>query len=272
MSERGRQFGPERIEMTDPTTGTFIMQLTAEQNASTKLYFEHQSFMANDKTLLFLSQRFPGRGAPCDLYRVDDDASNLTQLTDEKHPLGHPIPAWDENLIYGVRGNALISLEPDSLEETEISRCDDAQGLGACTLSGDGAYFLGCTTLKDGKTAIVRFRTDGSEVVTLCHGMPTNHLVANPGKPEFTFGGKLTEDGPHVVVVSDIDGENVREFPFQGFAHSAWLGRTGRLQGCLLPNQRPSLAGRISGTPRPACISTATRTDTGSSPTRTGPM
>ena len=153
--------------MTDPVTGAFVLQLTAAQNSSTNLYFEHQSFLNDDTTVIFLSQRYPGRGAPSDLFRANDDGTNLTQLTDEAHPLGHPIPAWDERLIYGVRGNALMALDPDTFEATEVARCQEVTGLGACTLSGDGAYFLGCGTLKsNGKTAVVPSLTSMS--TSLC--------------------------------------------------------------------------------------------------------
>ena len=235
MSQRGRTFGRETVEMTDPVTGAFVLQLTAAQNFSTNLYFEHQSFLCDDKTLIFLSQRAPGRGMPYDLFRVDIDGRNMTQLTDEEHPLGHPIPSWDKRIIYGFRKNVLLSLDPDTLEETELNRCDEATGFGACTLSGDDKYFIAVATMKDGTSAIVRLATDGSDVAVMCEGLPYNHIVANPGKPEFTFSGKGSAEFPQGVMVCNNDGTNLRHFVFQQFAHCAWLGRTGRMQGTLLP-------------------------------------
>jgi len=235
MSERGQTFGREAVEIADFVTGAEIMQLTSAPLFSVNLYFEHNSFLGDDRSLLLLSQRYPGRGVPWDLFRIDEDGRNLTQLTDEKHPLGHPIPAWEGRLIYGFRKNVLISLDPDTFEETEIACCDEATGFGACTLSGDGRYFFAVCTLKDGTSAIARLDTDGKEVVTMCHGLPYNHIVANPGRPEFTFSGKGTPEHHQGVRVCDDDGTNVRFFSFQRFAHCAWLGRTGRMQGTLLP-------------------------------------
>jgi len=235
MSERGRTFGREAVEIADPVTGAVMVRLTAAPLFSTNLYFEHQSFLSDDKALLFLSQRYPGRGVPWDVFRVDEDGRNLTQLTDEDHPLGHPIPAWNRRLVYGVKRNILISLDPDTFEETEIACCDEATGFGACTLSGDGTYFFAVATLKDGTRAVARLRTDGAEAVTICHGMPYNHIVANPAKPEFTFSGQSAPEIRQGMYVSDFDGDRVRPFPFQQFAHCAWLGRTGRMQGTLLP-------------------------------------
>jgi len=235
MSERGQTFGREAVEIMDEATGALMVRLTSAPLFSVNLYFEHNSFLGDDKALLFLSQRYPGRGVPWDLFRVDEDGRNLAQLTDEKHPLGHPIPAWEGRLIYGFRRNILLSLDPDTFEETEIACCDEATGFGACTLSGDEKYFFACATLKDGTRAVVRLNTDGKEVVTMCHGLPYNHIVANPGKPEFTFSGPSTKEHRQGMHVCDNDGANPRYFPFQQFAHCAWLGRTGRMQGTLLP-------------------------------------
>ena len=234
MSEQGRTFACERIEIMDEVTGAFLVQLTAAQTFSTNYYFEHNSFFSDDKTLLFTSQRYPGRGAPAEMFRVDEDGQNLTQLTDEDHPLGcFSFPAWEGRTVWGMRGNVLMSLDPDTFEEHEIACYDDATGFGACTLTGDDRYFIGITTLKDGTSAVVRFRTDGSEAVAMCHGMPFNHIVANPGRPEFTFNGQGPEHAGFYV--SDLDGDEVKPFPFQQFAHCAWLGKTGPMQGTLLP-------------------------------------
>jgi hypothetical protein len=235
MSERGTTFGREVVEMTDQITGAFVMQLTSAPNFSNNLYFEHQSFLCDDKTLLFISQRTPGRGVPWDLFRVDIDGRNLTQLTDEKHPLGHPIPSWDKRIIYGFRQNVLLGLNPDTFEETEIACFDEAAGFGACTLSGDDKYFIAVASMKDGTSAVVRLATDGTDVTVMCHGLPFNHIVANPGKPEFTFSGKGSPEYPQGVMVCNNDGTNLRRFVFQRFAHCAWLGRTGRMQGTLVP-------------------------------------
>ena len=234
MSERGSSFGCERIEIMDDVTGAFILQLTAAQTFSTNYYFEHNSFLCDDRTLVFNSQRYPGRGAPLDMFRVDEDGRNLTQLTDEKHPLGYfSFPAWKSRLIYGTRENRLICLNPDTFEEDEILCFEEGTGFGACTITSDDRYFIGITTLKDGTRVIVRMSTDGSEAVTMCHGLPVNHVVANPARPEFTFNGE--GQGHRGAFVCDVETGEARPFPFDQFAHCAWMGRKGPMQGTLLP-------------------------------------
>jgi hypothetical protein len=219
--------------MTDPVTGAFILQLTTAQNASAKLYFELQSFLCDDKTIVFHSQRTPGRGAPMELFRVDVDGANLAQLTDESHPLDHPVPSWKERAVYGLRGNVLIRLNVDTFEETEIARCEEATSFVSSSLSGDDTYFFTIASMKDGKKAVVRFATDGSDVTLMCHGIPVNHINANPAGTQFTFNRSLDTNDPGRIQICDFDGGKLRAFPFQHFAHRSWLGRTGRMQGPL---------------------------------------
>jgi len=233
MFARGTIYGREVVEMTDPVTCTFILQLTAAQNASAKLYFELQSFLCDDRTIIFHSQRFPGRGAPMELFRVDVDGRNLTQLTDEQHPLEHPVPAWTTRSVFGLRRNVLIRLDVDTLEETEIARCDDVVEGASSSLSGDDRFFFTVAALRSGDKAIVRFATDGSDVTVMLRGIPVNHVNADPAGTQFTFNRSLDPDDPGRIQICDFDGGNLRAFPFQRFAHRSWLGRTGRVQGPL---------------------------------------
>lgn len=233
MFERGTTYGREVIERTDPVTGAFVIQLTAAQNASAKLYFELQSFLCDDRTIIFHSQRVPGRGAPVELFRVDTDGRNLTQLTDDQHPLTHPVPAWTTRSVYGLRKNVLIRLDVDMLEETEIACCDEAVGGASSSISGDDRFFFTVATMRDGQKAIVRFATDGSEVVIMLRGIPVNHVNVDPAGTQFTFNRSLDPNDPGRIQICGFDGGNLRAFPFQRFAHRSWLGGTGRVQGPL---------------------------------------
>ena len=228
---RGKSYGWERIKMRDPQTGLEYVQVTNAPVNSQVLYFEHPNFTADNQTLFFLSQRVASRDSGWDLFRVDADGTDLVQLTDDEHPLGGPIPSPDNpRELYGIRGNALLALDIDTFEERVIARCEEASGLGAATLTGDGRHYLAVGSTHDGTPMIVRFRTDGSEVVTFAHGVPFNHLTSNYDGSILAFagdGGEWTCDG---------DGGNLRRIPGpQQFAHCSWLGRTSRRQGTLLP-------------------------------------
>jgi oligogalacturonide lyase len=225
---QGKSYGWERIKLRDPETGLVYTQLTNAPVNSRVLYFEHPSFTADNQSILFYSQRQATRDSGWDLFRVDADGTDLVQLTDDEHSIGSPIPAPDSaRIVYAVRGNALLAFNIDTFEERVIARCDEVSSLGPSTLTGDGTYYLACGRSKvDGTSMIVRFRTDGSEVITFAHGYPYNHLTTNLTGTILAFAGS---DGEYTC---DIDGDNLRKIPrTQQFAHSTWLGQTDLRQG-----------------------------------------
>ncbi len=231
---RGKSYGWERIRSRDAETGLEYLQLTNAPVNSRVLYFEHPSFTADNMSLLFYSQRVASRDSGWDLFRVDVDGTDLVQLTDDEHSFGSPIPAPDSaRTLYAVRGNALLAFDIDRFEERVIAVCEEASGLGPSTLTGDGRYYLACGTSKaDGRRMIVRFRTDGSEVMTFANGYPRNHLTTNYN------GTILAFSGPDGEYTCDIDGGNLRKIPGpQQFAHCAWLGQTDVRQGTGLRGQ-----------------------------------
>lgn len=241
MAGRGTEFGGERITMTDAETGAQYTQVSNAPVNSIVVYYENPSFTADNETMLFHSQRIAMRGAPWDLFRVDADGTNLVQLTDEAHPLRNPRPAPDRpRVLYGVRESSLISLDIDTFEETEIARCEGATALGERgevdgALTGDGVCYVAIgRRASDGAPLIVRFRTDGTEVVTLCEGLPECHLTANATGTILLFSG-LWEGGTRVPLACDINGDRIRPTAFRDYAHCTWLGRTDVLQKTLLP-------------------------------------
>jgi oligogalacturonide lyase len=238
---RGTNYGGEQIEMADQATGASIIQITSAPVPSQGFYFEYPSFNAANDTLFFYTQRIGMRGAPWDLCRATPDGSNLVQLSDEEYPLEYAYPdPNDPHAIYGVRENALIRLDIDTCEEVEIGRCPDVGNLHGGTMDGTGKWFFSIGTLpggggrlRDSDTAIVRFRTDGSEVATLGRNHARAHLTCNHTGTLLHF--RHAWSGPDALAVCDINGENMRRIGFQEFAHRTWLGTTDRLQGPLLP-------------------------------------
>ena len=235
MSKRGTEHGSERISLADGTTGTEYIQLTSASVPSHVLYFEQHSFTADNQTLLFSSQRVAMRGAPWDVYRVDADGMNLVQLSDEEHPLALPVPAErNPRQIYGVRGSALLMLDIDTFEETEIARCEEVADLKSAALSADERYFFALGRLRaSGTTIVARFSTDGDEVVTFCPGVPFAHMTCNHAGTTLMFRGWW--EGVSTIMLCDMNGDSMRPLPFQSFAHRTWFGTRDRFQGTLLP-------------------------------------
>ena len=254
MSERGTSHESERIMHADRATGVEYTQITDAQVPSRVLYFEQSSFTADDARMLFLSARTAERGSPIDVFCVDDDGLNLVQLSDSEHPLALPVPSpVDAAVVFGVRGNALVSLNIDTFDETVVASCEEVASTKSGALTDDGRYYLAVCTLSDGETgAIARFRTDGTEAVTFCHGTPTAHMTASSSGANLMFRGWW--EGESTIMVCDIDGDDVRPLPFQGFAHRAWFGDEERFQGTLLPPGRGIVtAGLDQPEPTPVC-------------------
>jgi Tol biopolymer transport system component len=230
-NHRGKSYEWERIKLRDPETGVYYIQLTNAPLHSNCLYFEHPNFTADNRSLLFYSQRMASRNSGHDLFRVDVDGSDLVQLSDEEHPFGSPIPSPDSaRVIYGVRGNALLALNIDTFEERVIARCEEVLSLGPGTLTGDGTHYLSIGSAEDGTRMVVRFRTDGSEMVTFGHGYPRAHLTSNYS------GTILAFFGTGVEYTCDIDGKELRRIPGpQQFSHCTWHGKEDVRIGTYLP-------------------------------------
>jgi oligogalacturonide lyase len=233
---RGQTYNSERVFRTDPRGGVTVVQLTSYPRASLNMYFEHNHFTPDGKTIIFLRQRELKPGAPADLYRCDIDGHNMIQLTDDDGIYGIAL-SRDGKHAYYMHGTTLKRIAMDTFELDELLHVPDATpgGVGAAGQTGDGR-FLFCTMNVDEQVGLFRLATDGSGVELLCRAPRLNHVSCDPGHDVVSFGGTINDQ--HRLWVIDAAGGAPREFPMQRFAHCAWLGRTGRMQGCLLPPGR----------------------------------
>jgi oligogalacturonide lyase len=235
MSKRGDIFPAETSTMMDSDTGAEYSQITAAPVHSVNLYFEYSSFTVDNRTLLFLSQRIAQRGAPYDLLGVDLEEKQMRLLSDEEHPFGSPCVAPDDpDVLYGVRGTSLWRMSIASGQDEEIARWEGGTGLAVGMLTGDGSRFVVIGTKHDGTQTLVRYDTDGSEIVTFCDGLPNCHLTVNNAGTLIMFSGDWEGLHRHPIIC-DIDGGNIRALAFTDFAHNMWHGQSSRLQATLLP-------------------------------------
>ncbi len=256
MMKRGATFGAEHIEFTDRETGAAVVQLTNAPVHSHAFYFEYPSFNTTNDTVFFYSQRVGMRGAPWDLYCVDGDGKRITLLSDAEHPLSAVYPAPDDSrAVYGVRGNAVIRLNIDTLEEREVARCEGVRTLSGGSMDGAGRWFatLGTKTRDDKKiNTTLRIDTRSGEVAELGEDLANAHLTINHAGTILHF--RHAWSGPDALAVCDIDGNNFRSIGFQDFAHRMWLGTTDRLQGPLLPPGHGIVQVELDDTePTPIC-------------------
>lgn len=233
---RGQSYGSERIHRTDPRSGVSILQVTSFPRMSWNLYHEHNHFTPDCKTFIIRRQRELKPGAPSDIYRCDIDGRNLVQLTDEDGVYGVAL-SRDGKHVYYIAGTTLKRVHMETFELEEVLNVPGAQpgGVGFAGQTGDGRYIL-CTLRVGEEIGLFRLAADGSDASLLITGQRMGHVCCDPGHDVVSFTGTL--NGKHRLWVMDVHGGQPREFPMQRFAHCAWLGRTGRIQGCLLPPGR----------------------------------
>jgi hypothetical protein len=247
---KGQTYSHERVRLEDPETSVGGWQLTSFPSHSMHLGYLQNSFTPDARTLLFVCQRSAARDAPWDLFRVDTDGLNLTQLTDADDARAAVLGPGGE-AAYLCRGGSLWRVTLADAREEEVARCDDveeAMGLSGY-LAHDGAYYFARAQLKGGAPGVARFALDGSESRIIRRGADAGfHGVDSTG---LGIAAVVVRDGREVFVRYDYDGAGERTLGPNVFAHSSWLSGTGMIQGCALPPQRAVLLMPEGEEPKP---------------------
>jgi len=232
---KGATYGPERAILRDPRSGLRIIRLTHYATISMNLYFEMCSFTEDDEYVILFSQRYAGRDAPWDLFRARTDGMELVQMTECDNPGGVVVSSAAGCVFYQagreLRKVDIRSLAEETVAETPGTSWVDGPSLASIDAEGN-RYFGSC---QRGEGAGVVFKADvlSGKVATLFEGVRQVHIHADPAGRVISFG-EMREDGSTSYLI-DADGGNLREYPFNRFAHRTWFGDTGRMQGCLLP-------------------------------------
>jgi len=235
---KGESYNPERIARRDPTTGVEICQLTSFPVPSNALSYMGRCFTPDSRTLVFSSMREARRDSVFDLFRVDANGARLTQLTDFDDIFqAHISP--DGSRVFYMRGCQLWATELDSCHAEML--CEDARierAVSGASLSHDGRFCFVSVAVRPYAAgqdhtlarAIARFRTDGSGVDLLRDEKGYDIHVCHPSGPGLLC--RLSSSPGHDLWLLDDDASNDRFFTRNVFAHSNWLGKTDRLQGC----------------------------------------
>src|SRR6266850_1172497 len=114
-SDVGRDWGVEREIYTDPETGIRIQELTKAGCVSDNLYFHFSNFTADNRFLVFVSDR----GGSRQLFRAEAETGHLVQLTDGPNTSAHT--AFPDHMnarrVYYLRGPEVFAL--DIIDYTE---------------------------------------------------------------------------------------------------------------------------------------------------------
>lgn len=233
---KGKVYQSERAIFTDPRSGLRIIRLTHYSTISMNCYFEMCSFTEDERYVVVLSQREAGRDAPWDLMRVRTDGMELVQLTECNGMAGMVVCPKANAAFYHNGARELLKVDLLSLEETVVAELPAKPythnlSFGAIDEEGKVYFSSGLDDYGNGVTFRVDLQTGKSNL--LFEGEYQNHHHVDPQGSTLYFGENKKTGCIRYLV--GADGANLREYKYDQFAHHTWLGRTGLMQGCLLP-------------------------------------
>jgi len=243
---KGRTYNHERIARTDPETGRKMLQLTSFPTISSHLPYYYTStyngFTADSRTLVFRSQRSGERAAPFDLFRVDVDGANLTQLT-ERDRIGGIALAPTKPLVYFYIEGSLWSVNLETFAEEEIAHEDigkpnwkgrePGDNVAWGYVSPDDRWYFIPSMNEAGEPIILRHATDGSDVRVIHTGADVVLQYVDPqGRGLMVM---VREGGRRRFALVDFEGRVIGRYGWNVFAHGSPLGRSGLYQGCGMP-------------------------------------
>ncbi|MCC6731405.1 MAG: PD40 domain-containing protein [Chthonomonadales bacterium] len=249
---KGQTYEHERVEFADAGTGAEIVQLTSFPTVSVCLPYVSPCFTPDSRRLIFVSQRQAARDAPWDLFRVDVDGSDLTQLTETEGiaPCGL---TPDGAAALFTRGSSLWRVEMDTCRETEVARADGFVLSGLGHPWPDGRHLFVCARRSNGADGLLRLDLAGGAPLFVpgAEGVSVTLHSCSPGGA----GLLAIRTGPAGMSYALLDADLRERALFTSgfdFAHCTFLGRSDRLQGCGLPPLRAILTlAPGEGDPRP---------------------
>lgn len=229
---KGRQYPGEITGMRDERTGARLWQITSHPSINHTLYFLTDSFLPDDRALVFASFRH----GQADFFRAGFPEGPIVQLTDAPDINSFSaVISEDGSRLFFTRGSRIVALDLDDLGEQVLADFPGGR-LGEVDLSADGGALVSAIRI-DGQHGIVVAATDGSggEIIhrqdrTIIH--PQFH----PTDP--TLIEYAADPAPRMYLIRR-DGSDNRCLYQHGndefVVHETWLGDTGDLVFTVWP-------------------------------------
>lgn len=239
-SDAGKDWGIERDSYLDPVTGVRVWEMTRSTSIADNLYFHFSNFTADDRFLIFVSDRAGTRH----LYRAEVETGRIVQLTDDpalSASSACPDPT-NARRLYCLRGAEVLAL--DILDFTtkrigEIPR-PHLGGFQQPTLSGDGRW-LALGKQRDAANWEIGLMNAGTGEyrTVLTQGFRITHVQHSPTDPLIFYVWETGGYAPQRTWLVNTDGTGNRPFyartsPTNWFTplkewvtHEAWVRDTG---------------------------------------------
>lgn len=240
FAEAGKDWGLERESYLDPVTGIRIWELTQAPATADNLYFHISNFTADDRFVLFTSDRSGSRS----LYGAEVETGRLTQLTDDPKigaSSACPDPT-DARRVYLLRGPQVLALNVIDFSLRKVGEIPPPYvgGFQQPTLSGDGKWIALGKQRDEANWEVGLMNAQTGEYRTLTvQGFRITHVQHCPTAPVVFYVWETGGYAPQRTWLVNADGSANRPFyavtsPTNWFTplkewvtHESWVHDTG---------------------------------------------
>ena len=241
-SDAGKDWGVERQSYVDPATGIRIEELTKEPFASDNLYFHFSNFTADDRFVIFASNR----SGKWQLFRAVVETGRLTQLTDapDVSARGACPDHTDARRLYYLRVPQVFALDIIDFSERKVGEIPKPRqgGYGQPTLSGDGKQIALAKQRDENNWEIgLMDAATGTYRTVLTQGFRIGHVQHSPTDPVIFYVWETSGYAPQRSWLVNENGTGNRPFyartdpktwftPLKEWVtHEAWVKNTGEM-------------------------------------------
>jgi oligogalacturonide lyase len=238
--QAGRDWGTEREAYVDPVTGVRVWEMTKSTNATDNLYFHFSNFTADNRYLIFTSDRSGSR----QFFRAEVETGRLVQLTDDRElSVASACPDPDNaRQLFCLRGPEVVALDIADCKTRTIGRIPKPYvgGFQQLTLNPDGKW-LALGKQRDEKNWEIGLMSiaTGEYRTVLTQGFRIGHVQHSPTDPTIFYVWETGGYAPQRTWLVNDDGSGNRPFyattaptnwitPLKEWiTHEAWIKDTG---------------------------------------------
>lgn len=238
----GQDWGIERESYVDSVSGVRVWEMTHGNHASDNLYFHFSNFTADNRYLIFVSNRT----GTTQLFRAKIETGRIVQLTDDPQISARSacVDHTNARRLYYLRGPEVLALDIMDFTTRKVGEVPPphAGGFQQPTLSGDGRWMaLGKQRdAENWEIGLMRTET-GAYRTVVTQGFRIGHVQHSPTDPLIFYVWETGGYAPQRSWLVNTDGTGNRPFyartsrahwfsPLKEWVtHEAWVQDTGEM-------------------------------------------